>query len=223
MIKKLFFALTLLVFAFTSVTAQTKDPWITKAYNQLYGRTPSTAEYNIKNYNNGSWNSYCDLVNHIAASKGSDGWIYKAYCELYSRVPNAWELNKDLYSSGSWGNNYELLKSSITTYHNSMSSQGITVRTQTSGDKTLVAFDKGGKTFAADIVSTSTGNVIAAGGGNIVAGGAGNFNLAGIVAGGAGNFANLAGVRPSPTSLGTLSGGSYRIKTSGNGSLVVTQ
>src|SRR5687767_10928360 len=103
MTKRLIFALSIIVLTFNCVSAQTKDPWITKAYNQLYGRVPSTAEYNINNYNNGSWSSYCDLVNYIAASKGSDGWIYKAYCELYSRVPNPWELNKDLYNSGSWG------------------------------------------------------------------------------------------------------------------------
>jgi hypothetical protein len=32
----------------------------------LYGRGPSAAECNIKNYNNGTWGNYAGLVGHIA-------------------------------------------------------------------------------------------------------------------------------------------------------------
>lgn len=99
------------------------DPWIQKAYQQLYGRSATTQECNIKNYNNGSWNSYCELVGYIAGYKKSgDAWIFQAYCELYNRVPNSSELNIRNYNNGSW-NSYAELKRYIQNYQTSLNSQ----------------------------------------------------------------------------------------------------
>jgi hypothetical protein len=47
--------------------AQNCDPWIVQIYKQLYNRTPSAEECNIRNYNNGSWNNYDQLVSYIKA------------------------------------------------------------------------------------------------------------------------------------------------------------
>ena len=59
---QLFFAILLT----SAVKAQTRiDPWITMAYKELYNRKPSSTEVNIKNYNNGSWNSYDELKGYI--------------------------------------------------------------------------------------------------------------------------------------------------------------
>lgn len=51
------------------------DPWITKIYLQLYGRNPTPAECNIKNYNNGSWNSYDQLKGFVRNYRGNDNGL----------------------------------------------------------------------------------------------------------------------------------------------------
>ena len=115
--KSVFSIVLALVFA-TVLHAQNCDPWITKAYTQLYGRGPTGDECNIKNYHNGSWNSYCELVGYIAGYNRNrssttgvkgDPWIFQAYCELYNRTPTALEVNIGNYNQGSW-NNYGELK-----------------------------------------------------------------------------------------------------------------
>ena len=161
----------------------------------------------------------------VSAQLKGDPWIFNAYKEMYNRQPSNWELNIVLYNGGSW-NSYQQLKSFITEYQNSMSSEGITTKTYTKGDKSLVAFDKGNKTIAVDLISIDGGRVIAAGGGNVIAAGGGNIISGGagnIISGGAGNFSSLGGVTPSPSKYGGLSGGSVRVKSSGKGSLVFTQ
>jgi hypothetical protein len=45
--------------------AQTGDPWITKIYNDTWGRNPTAFEYNITNYNNGHWNNYSELMKYV--------------------------------------------------------------------------------------------------------------------------------------------------------------
>lgn len=161
----------------------------------------------------------------VSAQPKDDPWIFNAYKEMYNRQPSFWELNILLYNGGSW-NSYPQLKSFITEYQNSMSSQGITIKIYTSGDKSLVAFDKGNKTIAVDLISNDGGRVLAAGGGNVIAAVGGNVIAAGggnIVAGEAVNFSSLGGVLPSRTNSGMFSGGSIRVKSSGKGSLVFTQ
>lgn len=217
----------LCAFFFTlSSNAQNCDPWIAKAYNQLYGRNPSAAECNIKNYNNGSWNSYCQLVGFIAGynktrpgnfPKG-DPWIFQAYCELYSKAPNAWELNVQNYNGGSWAN-YDELKKYIQQYHSSLSSNGIQTKTgELNGNTAVVFTDNSSKVIAVDLVSKDGGQVIAAGGGNVIAAGGGN-----VIAAGGGNVmitANTAGV-----SFGSdrtiQSVGSKVIPTAGKTKLVI--
>lgn len=62
--KLLFFLLISLTFNFAA-TAQTGDSWIKKIYNVLYMRDPNAFEYNIQNYNGGSWNNYDELQEYI--------------------------------------------------------------------------------------------------------------------------------------------------------------
>lgn len=54
----------------SNTKAQNCDPWITKIYKQFYGRTPNAVECNIRNYNNGSWNSFDQLSGFIRTYQG---------------------------------------------------------------------------------------------------------------------------------------------------------
>ncbi|MDQ6756738.1 MAG: hypothetical protein M3004_07360, partial [Bacteroidota bacterium] len=64
--KKFIFILSVFVSAFTiNVHAQTGDPWIKQIYKTLYMREPNAVEYNIQNYNGGSWNNYNELQEYI--------------------------------------------------------------------------------------------------------------------------------------------------------------
>ncbi|MBF9141448.1 hypothetical protein [Hymenobacter properus] len=52
-----------------SASAQCRDPWIAKAYQQVARRNPvgqgEICECNIKLYNNGSWGNYNELVGYV--------------------------------------------------------------------------------------------------------------------------------------------------------------
>jgi hypothetical protein len=171
-----------------SLTATSCDPWITQIYKQLYNRTPSAEECNIKNYNNGSWNSYDQLVSYIKSYNNKkttsqpvkvtqlkgDAWIFQLYKELYNRQPNAWELNIKNYNNGSW-DNYAQLKTYIQQYQNALKQNNIEIKTGTMGDKDVVWFYVNGKPEAVNLVSRDAGSVIAAGGDNVIAAGGGNL------------------------------------------------
>jgi len=167
--QKHFLSLTLFIFCIgTMAKAQSCDPWITKAYQQLYKRSPITAECNIQNYNNGSWNNYDELVGYIktfqapAEVKG-DPWIFQVYNELYYRKPNAWEVNIKNYNNGSW-NNYNDLKKYIQDFQASIQKQGLQIKTaQAKGGKALVGFFINGQQTAADVVSMDKGKILATG------------------------------------------------------------
>ncbi|HYH15556.1 MAG TPA: hypothetical protein VD794_10060, partial [Flavisolibacter sp.] len=119
--KVLFLSLWTLL-AFAGAQAQC-DPWIIKAYQELYRRTPSATECNIRNYNNGSWNNYNELVSYIkkynsqaaAPSANCDPWIVQIYKSEFGREPNATECNIKNYNNGSWAS-YDQLKSYIRQY-----------------------------------------------------------------------------------------------------------
>jgi hypothetical protein len=119
--KFLFLSLCALL-AFSNVQAQC-DPWIIKAYQELYKRTPNSQECNIRNYNNGSWNNYNELVTYIKNYKGQasaspvscDPWIVDIYKKEFGREPNATECNTKNYNNGSWGT-YDELKGYIKQY-----------------------------------------------------------------------------------------------------------
>jgi hypothetical protein len=227
--KRTAFLLLLLAAAFFSLPAKAQncDPWITKAYKQLYDRGPSATECNIKNYNNGSWSSYAELVGHIAGYnrykpgnhlKG-DPWIFRAYTELYNRNPNAWELNVQNYNNGSWGS-YEELKNFIQQYQNALSQNGVrvVVGSTPNGNTAAVFTDNNSKPIAANMISKNGGGVISAGGGNVISAGGGN-----VISAGGLNLTisqNTAGV-----SFGSdrtiLSAGTKVIPTAGKTKLVV--
>jgi hypothetical protein len=72
-IKSIGLAVCLLSIHALSLNAQSCDTWIIQVYKQLYGRVPNSNECNIKNYNNGSWNSYDQLKEFIRKFQGNGG------------------------------------------------------------------------------------------------------------------------------------------------------
>ena len=212
----------------TRLDAQSCDPWITKAYKELYQRNPTAAECNIKNYNNGSWNNYSELVNYIKAystKKNSapsvvlkgDPWIFRIYQELYNRKPNAWELNVTNYNKGSWSS-YASLRNYIKDFQTSLKKNKLNIKTADGNGNVYVVFEKDGKPIAINLVSQNGGQVIAAGDGNVIAAGGGN-----VVAAGGLNLQitpNMAGVTFGDK-FRTQSVGTTIIPSSGNGALII--
>ncbi len=145
--KKLTLIVTVLLFSTLSLFAQAKgDPWIKKYYNDTYRREPTALEYNIKNYNNGSWNSYADLSKYIGEYQkniSAAGLTFRFSTKTYA--------NNSLIV-GVFQNGTQLAASLI------------------SQDGGGVIAAGGG-----NIISGGAGNVVAAGGGNVVASGGGNI------------------------------------------------
>jgi hypothetical protein len=169
--KQLLLVLCLAAFAVTpQLKAQTCDPWIVKAYDQLYGRTATAEECKIANYNGGKWNSYVELVGHIATYNRNragnhlkgDPWIFMAYVELYNRAPYAFELNIKLYNNGSW-NNYEELKKYVGETQASLQKAGAVVKQVTDGLGNFLNIIQRATKIAMSVVSNS-GDVKAKGG-----------------------------------------------------------
>jgi hypothetical protein len=188
--KKLF--VFLLITSMLSTNVKACDPWIVNAYNLILKRAPTTSECTITNFNNGSWNSYAQLVslvyNYASGFRG-DPWVIQVYYELYNRLPRIWELNIKNYNNGSWSS-YANLKTYIQEYQTNMWNNGITVQEAMNSKGNVLAFYFKGTTFTAVDELSKSASIIAAGGGNIVAGGGGNIIAAtnNIVAGGGGNF-----------------------------------
>lgn len=68
----LFVALALTLCSLQSFAQDLKgDPWIFKAYQELYFRKPNAWELNIYNYNQGSWNNYEELKTYITRFQSS--------------------------------------------------------------------------------------------------------------------------------------------------------
>ncbi|MCW3113539.1 MAG: hypothetical protein JWR18_1935 [Segetibacter sp.] len=192
---------TVLLTSFSTKSFAQCDPWIVSGYKELFGRAPSSSECNIKNYNNGSWRSYCELVRYIAGyNRFGDNWIFQAYCELYTRTPNKWELNIKNYNNGSW-NNYNELKTYISRFQSTLSGSGLGIITVTGKGQTLAIFTENKKAVTVNLISADGANVVAAGGANVVAAGGANVVAAGganVVASGGANVvasggANLIG------------------------------
>lgn len=55
---------------------QAHDPWIGKAFQEVLGRAPTANEWNIKNYGNGQWSSYNDLLNKVRVRMTGQGAAY---------------------------------------------------------------------------------------------------------------------------------------------------
>jgi hypothetical protein len=123
------FCLTLVFFA--EALSQNCDPWIVQIYKQQYNTSPTAEECNIRNYNNGSWNSYDELVGYIksyksrqaaakvpaAAAQNCDPWIVQIYQQQYHRNPTAEECNIRNYNNGLWSS-YADLTNYIKSYNN---------------------------------------------------------------------------------------------------------
>lgn len=194
----------------SSVTASiTGDQWITQIYKELYNRQPNSWEYNINNYNNGSWNSYQQLKDFIQQFQKSlrDNGI-----SIETAILN---------------NNHNLVvfkKNGTNVGVNLLSNQGGYV--VAAGGANVIAAGGG------NVVSAGGGNVVAAGGANVVAAGGGN-----VIAAGGGNMTGNYRVQNTgePTFMispdlgganfssgySVQSGAKVQIKTSGNGSLII--
>ena len=147
--KKLTLIVTVLLFSTLSLFAQAKgDPWIKKYYNDTYRREPTALEYNIKNYNNGSWNSYADLSKYIGEYQkniSAAGLTFRFSTKTYA--------NNSLIV-GVFQNGTQLAASLISQ----------------DGGGVIAA---GGL----NIIAAGAGNIISGGAGNIISGGAGNITV----------------------------------------------
>lgn len=208
--------------------AQGCDPWITKAYKELYNRAPTAQECNIRNYNNGSWSNYSELLGYVknfntktspakkAELKG-DPWIFQAYKELFNRQPCAWELNVKNYNDGSW-KNYAELKKYVKEFRASMDKLGIALKTtDAKNNNSYVIFEKDGKVLGIDLVSNDGGNVVAAGGMNVISAGGDNVIAPGganVIAPGGGNVIAPGGgnvIAPGGANVIAPGGANFRI------------
>lgn len=205
-------SILLLAVVLTSVTAksfaQKCDPWIVTGYKELFGRDPSGTECNIKNYNNGSWGSYCELVRHIAAyNRFGDNWIFQAYCEMYNRTPTKWELNIKNYRNGAWSD-YNDLKGGIKDFQNNLIGNKLGTVTVTANGQTIAIFTENKKPVTANLISQDGARVVAAGGANVVAAGGANVVAAGganVVASGGANVVAAGGANVVAAGGGNLS------------------
>lgn len=62
-------AMVTLFAAQNALAGQCRDPWVTQAIQQVKGRAPvdnyESGECNIRNFNNGSWGSYPELLGYV--------------------------------------------------------------------------------------------------------------------------------------------------------------
>ncbi len=233
--KRLLLYVLLFSLSSSPLFAQNVDPWITKAYKEMYQKNPSADEANIKNYNNGSWNNYCELVSYIAAYNNNkpgahlkgDPWIFKAYCEIYNRVPTGWELNIRNYNNGSWSN-YDELKKWIRDYFSALAANRIEVKmAKPKSSRTVaemaVVFIIDGKVTAADLIGNDAGSIKATGGNEMAL--KGITSLIGLDGGtlisdDGSTLKNLQGVQFSGYGLKSEEG-AKKVKTAGKTTLVI--
>lgn len=193
----------------TSSANITGDPWITSIYKELYYRQPNSWEYNIKNYNNGSWGSYQQLKNYVIQFQKSlrDNGI-----TIKTAIVNS-ENNLVVFQ-----------KNGVNIAVNLLSNKGGNV--VAAGGLNVIAAGGGNVVAAggANVVAAGGGNVIAAGGGNVIAAGGGNLTSGRyrVQNNGSPSFmvsSNLAGASFG-SGYSVQSGNNVQITTSGNGTLV---
>jgi hypothetical protein len=235
--RKIFLLVLFVSASFVSVlNAQAVDPWITKAYKDIYDKTPNAEESKIANYNNGTWSSYCELVSHIVTYNNSksgshikgDPWIFKAYCELYNRVPTRWEINIKNYNNGSWAS-YDELKKFIQEYFSSLKANNLEVKmAKPQGAKSVtdlaVVFLIDGKIEAADLIGNDAGSLTALGGEELKAKGITKLigmDGATLISDDGSTLKSLAAVNFLGAYTVQSGDGSKTIKTSGKTTLVI--
>jgi hypothetical protein len=240
------FALLLILSSFLVKTsiAQNCDPWIVQIYKELYNASPTAKECDIKNYNNGSWNSYNELKGYIKQYKTfgtgqkinltwkytpsevtGDQWITQIYKEEYGRKPNAWEYNIQNYNEGRWGT-YDELKNLIRQYQSSVASAGMFLDLYDLGNGRFVVDLKiNGKSVAVSMIEGRGGNVVASGGANVIAAGGGNVVASGganVVASGGANVVASGGANVvAPGGANVVASGGGNVIAPGGGNLVI--
>ncbi len=237
--KSFLLATLFVTLLFQNVKAQSCDPWIVRAYNELFGEAPNSTECNIKNYNNGSWRSYEELRGHIQSyvvrtnssfqkdgmTLTGDPFIIRIYQKHHGRYPSALELNIKLYNGGSW-NNYGALKNFVAEFQNNQRKNSLDLKTAPYNGNVLVGVFQNGKQIAASVVAAGSGNVIAAGSANVVAAGSANVVSAGSanVASPSGGYIRVAQDMPSlriGEKFTAQSVGTKVIPTSGSAALII--
>lgn len=235
-LKSLILLFILCSFLAKNSNAQNCDPWIVQIYKELYNASPTAKECDIKNYNNGSWNSYNELKGYIKQYKmigtgqkinltwkytpsevSGDQWITQIYNELYGRKPNAWEYNILNYNEGSW-RSYDELKNLIRQYQSNVSSAGMFLDLYDLGNGRFVVDLKiNGKSIAVNMIEGRGGNVVASGGANVISAGGAN-----VVSAGGANVVSPGGANVvSPGGANVVSSGGGNVISPGGGNLVI--
>jgi hypothetical protein len=179
------------------------DPWIFRAYRELYRREPVAFELNVNNYNGGKWTSYPQLKRYVAEFQSS---LKKQNAQIRTIETENGNQLTGLYLNG------EQVAVALISKNggNVVAAGGANV--VSAGGANVVA--AGGM----NIISPGGGNVVSAGGANVVSAGGAN-----VVSAGGANISmhqNMAGL-----SFGgrytVQSAGTQVIPTSGSGALII--
>ena len=177
----------------SAFAGQCRDPWVTRAVEQVTGHVPSgsyeSGDCNIYNYGGGHWSSYPDLVNKVRAHFGirtagvcNDPWVTSAVRQVTGRVPNgsgnSGDCNIYRYGGGHWSSYSDLVNKVRVAFGDTIlpgatgqidlnRARGMNIRPGVNGAGVITA---GG----ANVITAGGANVITAGGANMTAHGSGN-------------------------------------------------
>ena len=90
---------------------QCRDPWVTQAIQQVSGHAPTgnyeTGDCNIRNFNNGSWGSYPELLGYVQKYYGGGARLPSpsAFASGQLRDPSKIVAG----GGGNWGNKNPLI------------------------------------------------------------------------------------------------------------------
>ncbi len=191
-----------------ALAGQCRDPWVTRAIEQVTGHQPSgtyeAGDCNIHNYGGGHWSSYADLVTKVRAHFGAtrtaagvchDPWVTNAVRQVMGRAPagsgNSGECNIYRYGAGHWSSYNDLVHKVMVAFGRVPASRPPAFN-RSGGPVRILPGTNGGHVIAA-----GGGNVIAAGGGNVIAAGGGN-----VIAAGGGMSLPRAGEMSLPLAVG---------------------
>lgn len=181
-------------------TTTCADSLISDAYVELTGWKPvasssTTGECNVDRYGGygGSWSSYAELKNRIAASfRCLDPWINQIYLFDLGTFARGQQLsgacNPHLYGNGVWAS-YAELKANVAQTRSALAAQGIEFNSVSSAKLTppgggpvqTIDFNQILLQTGNNLISTGGGNLIATGGLNLIA--TGGLNLVNVAGG----------------------------------------
>lgn len=190
-------ALAAITMAGTAQAGTCRDPWVTRAVEQVTGHAPNgsyeSGDCSIYNYGGGHWSSYPDLVNKVRAHFGMqtssagvchDPWVTRAIRQVMGRAPNgsgnSGECNIYRYGGGHWSSYGDLVNKvkvafgRVPRIGNAANNRA---RISPNADPANMIRQNGGHVIApggGNVIAPGGGNVISAGGGNVISAGGGN-------------------------------------------------